>query len=145
MVMPSPSQSPVETDPSRDLKLQIDGTAIERRIRIVMVMPSPSHQINVRQILQTKVQVDGKGERKNSNGNGHAEPKSPKSPRESQLVRPMPRVGSPLGHGGEGGSDEMGCRPRANSTDGELNLPQGGLCDERKVLQAHKWNLDKQD
>jgi hypothetical protein len=45
----------------------------------------------------------------------------------------------------KGGSGENGRRPRANSTDGELNLPQGGLCDERKVLQAHKWNLDKQD
>ena len=36
--------------------------------------------------------------------------------------------------------DKHGLRPRANSTDGELNLPQRGLCDERMVLQAHKWN-----
>lgn len=35
--------------------------------------------------------------------------------------------------------DRVGCRPRANSTDGELNLPQRGLCDERMVLAAHKW------
>lgn len=35
--------------------------------------------------------------------------------------------------------DSAGCRPRANSTDGELNLPQRGLCDERMVLAAHKW------
>ena len=38
--------------------------------------------------------------------------------------------------------DKLGCRPRANSTDGELNLPQRGLCDERKVLLAHRWDLD---
>jgi ubiquitin C-terminal hydrolase len=35
--------------------------------------------------------------------------------------------------------DKLGCRPRANSTDGELNLPQRGLCDERKVLESFKW------
>eukprot|EP00536_Pseudo-nitzschia_multiseries_P001685 jgi/Psemu1/181565/e_gw1.21.13.1 len=39
--------------------------------------------------------------------------------------------------------DKRGLRPRANSTDGELNLPQGGLCDERKILEAHKWNADR--
>ena len=36
--------------------------------------------------------------------------------------------------------DRLGCRPRANSTDGELNLPRGGLCDEHMVLAAHKWD-----
>lgn len=35
--------------------------------------------------------------------------------------------------------DKHGCRPRANSTDGELNLPRRGLCDERIVLESHKW------
>lgn len=35
--------------------------------------------------------------------------------------------------------DKNGLRPRANSTDGELKLPQRGLCDERMVLEAHKW------
>jgi ubiquitin C-terminal hydrolase len=39
--------------------------------------------------------------------------------------------------------DKHGMRPRANSTDGELNLPQRGLCDERMVLEAHKWNPEK--
>jgi len=38
--------------------------------------------------------------------------------------------------------DKSRLRPRANSTDGELNLPMGGLCDEFVVLQAHKWNLN---
>lgn len=37
--------------------------------------------------------------------------------------------------------DKSGLRPRANSTDGELNLPQRGLCDERMVLESHKWNV----
>jgi hypothetical protein len=37
--------------------------------------------------------------------------------------------------------DRAGCRPRANSTDGELNLPRRGLCDERMVLQTHNWDL----
>ena len=37
--------------------------------------------------------------------------------------------------------DKVGCRPRANSTDGELKLPQRGLCDERRVLHAYRWNL----
>ena len=36
--------------------------------------------------------------------------------------------------------DASGCRPRANSTDGELNLPRRGLCDERMVLEAHRWS-----
>lgn len=35
--------------------------------------------------------------------------------------------------------DKWGCRPRANSTDGELNLPQRGLCDERTVLEVYQW------
>ena len=35
--------------------------------------------------------------------------------------------------------DKMGLRPRANSTDGELKLPQRGLCDERTVLESYKW------
>ena len=38
-------------------------------------------------------------------------------------------------------NDRDGRRPRANSTDGELNLPQHGLCDERIVLQSHIWNM----
>ena len=36
--------------------------------------------------------------------------------------------------------DTYGARPRANSTDGELNLPRRGLCDEGMVLASHKWN-----
>mmetsp|Transcript_20227 Transcript_20227/g.48637 ORF Transcript_20227/g.48637 Transcript_20227/m.48637 type:complete len:678 (-) Transcript_20227:164-2197(-) len=36
--------------------------------------------------------------------------------------------------------DKAGRRPRANSTDRELNLPQHGLCDERIVLRTHKWD-----
>ncbi len=39
--------------------------------------------------------------------------------------------------------DRAGRRPRANSTDGELNLPQRGLCDERIVLQSHVWNIKR--
>ena len=39
--------------------------------------------------------------------------------------------------------DRLGRRPRSNSTDGELNLPRRGLCDERMVLESHKWNLEK--
>jgi ubiquitin C-terminal hydrolase len=35
--------------------------------------------------------------------------------------------------------DKAGLRPRANSTDGELKLPQRGLCDERKVLECYIW------
>jgi ubiquitin C-terminal hydrolase len=35
--------------------------------------------------------------------------------------------------------DKIGLRPRANSTDGELKLPQRGLCDERTVLESYKW------
>jgi len=36
--------------------------------------------------------------------------------------------------------DKHGLRPRSNSTDGELNLPQRGLCDERKVLESYRWS-----
>mmetsp|Transcript_17298 Transcript_17298/g.26198 ORF Transcript_17298/g.26198 Transcript_17298/m.26198 type:complete len:906 (-) Transcript_17298:1-2718(-) len=36
--------------------------------------------------------------------------------------------------------DKSGCRPRANSTDGELKLPRRGLCDEGMVLQSHIWS-----
>ena len=32
-----------------------------------------------------------------------------------------------------------GLRPRSNSTDGELNLPHPGLCDEREVLENYQW------
>lgn len=39
--------------------------------------------------------------------------------------------------------DKIGRRPRCNSTDGELNLPRGGLCEEHSVLESHKWDLDK--
>lgn len=35
--------------------------------------------------------------------------------------------------------DKVGLRPRSNSTDGELKLPQRGLCDERKVLEKYQW------
>jgi len=35
--------------------------------------------------------------------------------------------------------DKCGSRPRSNSTDVELNLPQRGLCDERAVLATHCW------
>lgn len=38
--------------------------------------------------------------------------------------------------------DHSGRRPRANSTDGELNLPKRGLCDERIVLRNYEWDLD---
>ncbi len=40
-------------------------------------------------------------------------------------------------------NDKVGRRPRANSTDGELNLPQHGLCDERSVQLSHKWDLNR--
>ena len=36
--------------------------------------------------------------------------------------------------------DKFGCRPRANSTDGELNLPRRGLCDEGRVLGSYQWS-----
>lgn len=39
--------------------------------------------------------------------------------------------------------DRVGCRPRSNSTDGELNLPQRGLCDERSVLESYRWRFDR--
>jgi hypothetical protein len=35
--------------------------------------------------------------------------------------------------------DRSGCRPRANSTDAELNLPRRGLCEERLVLECYRW------
>lgn len=37
-------------------------------------------------------------------------------------------------------SDKVGSRPRSNSTDGELNLPRRGLCDETMVSLSYKWN-----
>ena len=37
--------------------------------------------------------------------------------------------------------DKIGRRPRANSTDGELNLPRHGLCDEHIILESHKWDI----
>lgn len=38
--------------------------------------------------------------------------------------------------------DKAGCRPRANSTDHELKLPQRGLCDERTVQKHYQWETD---
>jgi len=37
--------------------------------------------------------------------------------------------------------DKFGSRPRSNSTDGELNLPRRGLCDEQQVMAFHRWDL----
>jgi hypothetical protein len=39
--------------------------------------------------------------------------------------------------------DKIGRRPRSNSTDGELNLPRRGLCDEQKVMSFHRWDMEK--
>ena len=39
--------------------------------------------------------------------------------------------------------DKVGRRPRSNSTDGELNLPRRGLCDEQEVMSFYQWNVDK--
>ncbi|GMI16117.1 hypothetical protein TrLO_g4847 [Triparma laevis f. longispina] len=36
-------------------------------------------------------------------------------------------------------SDPIGSRPRLNSTDGHLHLPQIGLCAEQPVLTSHLW------
>jgi hypothetical protein len=38
--------------------------------------------------------------------------------------------------------DKLGLRPRSNSTDGELKLPQRGLCYEHEVLEKFKWNFE---
>lgn len=38
--------------------------------------------------------------------------------------------------------DKIGLRPRCNSTDGELELPQRGLCDERIVLASFRWDSE---
>lgn len=40
--------------------------------------------------------------------------------------------------------DKKGNRPRSNSTDVELNLPQRGLCEERAVLATHTWRSQLQ-
>ena len=76
------------------------------------------------------------------------EDKNSKKERKSDASIGKHRAGSELVEGGklsgltvnEAVKDKHGLRPRANSTDGELNLPQRGLCDERMVLQAHKWS-----
>jgi len=39
--------------------------------------------------------------------------------------------------------DKIGRRPRCNSTDVELKLPQRGLCDEQLILELHKLNMEK--
>jgi ubiquitin C-terminal hydrolase len=143
----SKSKSPVETDPSRERKVQVDGKGERKKTNgNGHADPKSKSPIETDSSRERKVQVDGTGEKKqNSNGNGHADPKS-KSPKQVARAPEVPESGHLSGMTVEKVvRDEMGCRPRANSTDGELNLPQGGLCDERKVLQAHKWNLDKQD
>mmetsp|Transcript_36148 Transcript_36148/g.87407 ORF Transcript_36148/g.87407 Transcript_36148/m.87407 type:complete len:1127 (-) Transcript_36148:2632-6012(-) len=73
-------------------------------------------------------------------------PKSKKDRKQRKLSDPM----SPNSLGKLSGlsvedavKDKYGLRPRANSTDGELKLPQRGLCDERMVLESHRWNQDQ--
>ncbi|KAL3942385.1 MAG: hypothetical protein SGBAC_003417 [Bacillariaceae sp.] len=73
-------------------------------------------------------------------------PKSKKDRKQRNLSDPM----SPNSLGKLSGlsvedavKDKHGLRPRANSTDGELKLPQRGLCDERMVLESHRWNQDQ--
>ena len=39
--------------------------------------------------------------------------------------------------------DKVGGRPRSNSTDGELNLPQRGLCDESMILRSVNWDMNR--
>ena len=39
--------------------------------------------------------------------------------------------------------DKVGGRPRSNSTDGELNLPQRGLCDESMILRSINWDMNR--
>jgi ubiquitin C-terminal hydrolase len=148
-----------DTNPTRDLKLQVDSKGDKKKdsngnghaesTPNAGKGQSKAKTPDTNPTRERKIQVDGKGDRKknsNGNGNGHAE-STPKSSREIVARTPeAPGSGHLSGMTVEKVvQDKMGCRPRANSTDGELNLPQGGLCDERKVLQAHKWNLDKHD
>jgi hypothetical protein len=65
--------------------------------------------------------------------------------RSSRSCARCPRVGSPLGHDGEGGSRRNGLSSARKLYRWRVESSTRGLCDERKVLQAHKWNLDKQD
>lgn len=87
-------------------------------------------------------QVDNKDHHKKRDKNGEKPP--------HKVVRSMSDSSIPCGGGQLSGrsveealKDKHGLRPRANSTDGELNLPQRGLCDERMVLGAHLWNHDQ--
>lgn len=151
-VEPTPNAGKIQfttktTDPSRERKLQVDGKGDRKKNSNGHGEPKSKSPIESDSSREQKILIDGKGDRKkNSNNNGHAE-STPKSSRETVARAPeAPESGHLSGMTVEKVvRDEMGCRPRANSTDGELNLPQGGLCDERKVLQAHKWNLDKHD
>lgn len=75
------------------------------------------------------------------NGHVNAQEKPPSDINHRNKVVQPPIRGEVSGRSVEEAvRDKHGLRPRANSTDGELNLPQGGLCDERMVLEAYKWN-----
>jgi ubiquitin carboxyl-terminal hydrolase 36/42 len=66
-------------------------------------------------------------------------------PQQEILTQPVPKRGKLSGRSVEEAvQDKKGLRPRANSTDGELNLPQGGLCDEQMVLEAYRWHHENQ-
>ena len=39
-------------------------------------------------------------------------------------------------------SDPVGNRPRLNSTDGEIELPRRGLCEEMNVWASYRWEAD---
>jgi ubiquitin C-terminal hydrolase len=58
-------------------------------------------------------------------------------PKQTEVTHPLPYLSGISVE--EAVRDKAGLRPRANSTDGELKLPQRGLCDERTVLKCYKW------
>ena len=66
------------------------------------------------------------------------EPEVPLADRGSPIVRQLSGTSVE-----EAVRDKFGCRPRSNSTDGELGLPRRGLCDEHAVLKAHRWDLER--
>ena len=85
----------------------------------------------------------GKGLTINSDGPHPSKSEAPSDGKKEALIRPvLTRQLSGLTVE-DALKDKVGRRPRCNSTDGELNLPRGGLCEEHFVLESHKWDLDK--
>eukprot|EP00934_Nitzschia_sp_Nitz4_P004101 Nitzschia sp. Nitz4//scaffold33_size148984//111651//114677//NITZ4_002942-RA/size148984-processed-gene-0.177-mRNA-1//-1//CDS//3329548469//4091//frame0 len=125
--------------PNRKRKLADKFEAIHEAEQSKAVAVSESS--NNKESDTTKESKSSKKKKSNKSNNGDNSESKATVPQDHAIRAQMELVHRQISGRSveEAVKDKPGLRPRANSTDGELNLPQRGLCDEQMVLQAHKW------